>query len=268
MKPARLLILGIAALAGIGAFFLILSGSKPPAPVHVAAPPPPPPPDEVLVANQNIPFGTTIGSGDLRWQSWPKNSAPAGALLLSKDPNGASEYNGWIVRSPLGLSKGEPVYKDRIIQPGDSGFLAALLPHGMRAVAISIDTQGATTAGNFILPGDHVDVIHTFRDSDVARANGGDGMMSETLLRNVRVLAIGENIQKAGKEPVVGGSNATLELTPRQVEQIILAQKVGQLSLSLRSLADSNAAATGDAPDKDMNFTIIRYGIPVPARVR
>jgi pilus assembly protein CpaB len=266
MKPARLLILGIAALAGIGAFFLILSGSKPPAPVRVAAPPPPPPTDEVLVANQDIPFGNTIGSGDLRWQSWPKNKAPAGTILQSKDPDGPNEFIGWLARSRA--NQGEPIYKDRIIQPGDSGFLAALLPKGMRAVAITIDTQGATTAGNFVQRGDHVDVIHTFRDNDVARANGSDGMVSETLLHNVRILAIGQNIQKSGKEPVSSGSTATLELTPKQVEQIILAQKVGQLSLSLRSLADSNAAANGDTSDKDLSFTIIRYGIPVPARVR
>ncbi len=266
MKPARLVILGIAALAGIGAFLLILSGSKPPEPVKVAVPAPPPPMDQVLVASQDIPFGDTIAPGDLRWQSWPKNSAPAGVILQSKDPDGANEFEGWLVRNRLG--QGEPVYRDRIIQPGKSGFLAALLPQGMRAIAIAIDSQGGTTAGNFILPGDHVDVIHTFRDDDVARANGGDGMVSETLLHNVRVLAIGENIQKPGKEPVIGGSNATLELSPKQVEQIILAQKVGQLSLSLRSMADSNTTASGDASDKDMNFTIVRYGVPIPGRAR
>ena len=93
--------------------------------------------------------------------------------------------------------------------------------------------------------------IHTFSDDDVARANGGDGMVSETILHNVRVLAIGESIQKAGKEPVIGGSNATLELTPKQVEQIILAQKVGQLSLSLRSMADSKRPATSIRPTRD-----------------
>ncbi|MGP8231749.1 MAG: Flp pilus assembly protein CpaB [Methylovirgula sp.] len=264
MKPARLVILGIAALAGVGAFLLILSGSKPPESVKVAAPAAPPPMDQVLVADQDIPFGNTIESGDLRWLSWPKNKAPAGAILQSKDPDATTEFEGWLVRSRLG--QGEPVYRDRIIQPGKSGFLAALLPEGMRAVAIGIDSQGATTAGNFILPGDHVDVIHTYRDNDVARANGGDGMVSETILHNVRILAIGENIQKAGKEPVVGGSNATLELTPKQVEQVILAQKVGQLSLSLRSMVDSDATESSDSSDKDTNFTIVRYGVPVPGR--
>jgi pilus assembly protein CpaB len=109
-------------------------------------------------------------------------------------------------------------------------------------------------------------VIHTYRDDDVARANNGNGMVSETILRNVRVLAIGQAIQKPGREPVVSGANATLELSPKQVEQIILAQKVGQLSLSLRSMVDSNGAVDSDTSDKDENLTIVRFGIPVPGR--
>jgi pilus assembly protein CpaB len=265
MKTARLVILGSAALAGVGAFFMILGGSRQPAPIRIAVPAAAPQMDQVLVASKDIPFGDMIQEGDLRWQSWPKNGAPPDVILEAQEPQGDREYKGWLVRSHL--SEGEPVYKDHLIQPGKAGFMAALLPEGMRAVAISIEPQGGTTAGNFILPGDHVDLIHTFRDDDVARANGGDGMVSETILRNVRVLAIGQSIQKPGKEPVIGGSNATLELTPRQVEQVILAQRVGQLSLSLRSMADSTAAA-GDAPDKDTSLTIVRYGIPVPSRVR
>ena len=106
----------------------------------------------------------------------------------------------------------------------------------MRAVAITIDTQGATTAGNFVQRGDHVDVIHTFRDNDVARANGSDGMVSKRLLHNVRILAIGQNIQKSGKEPVSSGSTATSRTDPETSRADILAQKVGQLSLSLRKL--------------------------------
>ena len=85
MKPARLAILGVAALAGVGAFLLILSGTKPPEPVKIAVSAPPPPMDQVLVADQDIPFGNTIELGDLRWQAWPKNKAPAGVILQSKD---------------------------------------------------------------------------------------------------------------------------------------------------------------------------------------
>jgi pilus assembly protein CpaB len=263
MKPARLIILGSAALAGVGAFFMIVGGSKPPAPIKIVAPAPPPPMDQVLVANRDIPFGNMVDRGDLRWQSWPPHAAPAGAILQTRDPNAPDEFNGWLAR--VHVSEGEPVYRDHLVQLGKEGIMATLLPAGMRAVAITIDAQGNSTAGNFIQPGDHVDVIHTLRDDDVARASGGNGMVSETILRNVRVLAIGEAIQKPGREPVVSGSNATLELSPKQVEQIILSQKIGQLSLSLRSMADSNSVDT-DASDKDVNLTIVRFGIPVPGR--
>lgn len=179
MKPARLIILGSAALAGVGAFFMIVGGSKPPAPIKIVAPAPPPPVDEVLVANRDIPFGNMVDRGDLRWQSWPPHAAPAGAILQTRDPNAADEFNGWLAR--VHVSEGEPIYRDRLVQLGKEGIMATLLPAGMRAVAITIDTGGSSTAGNFIQPGDHVDVIHTFRDDDVARASGGNGMVSETI---------------------------------------------------------------------------------------
>ncbi len=264
MKTARIIILGSAALAGVGAFFMIVYGGKPPAPIRIAIPAPPPPVDQVLVAGRDIPFGNMIDRGDLRWQSWPPNAAPSDAILETRDPKGTDEFNGWLARAHI--SEGEPVYRSHLVQLGKEGVMATLLPSGMRAVAITIDSSGSNTAGNFIQPGDHVDVIHTFSDADVARASSGNGMVSETILHNVRVLAIGEAIQKPGREPVVSGPNATLELSPKQVEQIILAQKTGQLSFSLRSMADSNAATDPDAPDKDENLTIVRFGIPVLGR--
>ncbi len=264
MKTARIIILGSAALAGVGAFFMILGNAKQPAPIRIAIPAPPPPADQVLVANRDIPFGNMVDRGDLRWQPWPPHAAPAAAILETRDPKGADEFNGWLAN--VHISEGEPIYRSHLVQLGKEGILATLLPSGMRAVAITIDTGGNSTAGNFIQPGDHVDVIHTFRDDDVARAAGGDGMVSETILHNISVLAIGGAIQKPGREPVISGANATLELKPKEVEQIILAQKTGQLSLSLRSMADSNANADRDAPDKDVNLTIVRFGIPVPGR--
>jgi pilus assembly protein CpaB len=94
MKPARLIILGSAALAGVGAFFMIVGGSKPPAPIKIVAPAPPPPMDQVLVANRDIPFGNMVDRGDLRWQSWPPHAAPAGAILQARDPNAADESAG------------------------------------------------------------------------------------------------------------------------------------------------------------------------------
>jgi pilus assembly protein CpaB len=262
MKPARIVILATALAAGLGAAWMV-AGSKPPAPIRQVITAPAMAMDEVLVAAREITFGSTIQNGDLRWQRWPKSSLPPGVVLRAAKPNAIEDFKGALTRNPI--APGEPIYVDRLIQPGTASFMAAILPSGYRAVAINIDSQGATTAGGFILPNDRVDVIHTYKDDAAARA-GSDGMVSETILRNVRVLAIGQNIQE-GNERVDAGSNATLELTPRQVERIVLAQRTGQLSLSLRSMADTSTTQPDDTPAKsdDTDLTVVRFGIPTLA---
>lgn len=263
MKPARILILATALAAGLGAAFMV-AGSKSPPPATRVVSAPTLPMEDVLVAAKEIGFGSVIQDGDLRWQSWPRASVPPGVIRRAIMPNAIANLKGALTRNPIG--RGEPLYADRLIQPGTASFMAAILPAGTRAIAININSQGATTAGGFILPNDHVDVIHTFKDEEAARG-GGDGMVSETILRNVRVLAIGQNIQQQGDQRVVVGSNATLELTPRQVEKIVLAQRDGQLSLSLRSMADTSATTNDDEPlRKSGDMTIVRFGVPVQAR--
>jgi pilus assembly protein CpaB len=265
MKPARILILATALAAGLGAAWLV-AGSKPPPALRLAAPSAPAMPmEDVLVAAKEIQFGSVIQQDDMRWQKWPKASVPPGIISKAAMPHAIADFKGSLTRDPIGA--GEPLYAHRLIQPGKASFMAAMLPAGSRAVAINIDAQGATTAGGFILPNDRVDVIHTFKDDDAARA-GGDGMVSETILRNVRVLAIGQNVQQQGDQRVVVGSNATLELTPGQVERIVLAQRVGQLSLSLRSMADTSATTTEEdrPPPKPDEMTIVRFGVPVQTR--
>lgn len=262
MKKSRLLILGTALVAGIGAAMMV-AGSRP-SPVRQVVAPPRIRTDDVLVAAKNIPFGGTIENGDLRWQSWPQNNVPPNVIRKTTMPNALASLDGSLTRDSI--SAGEPIYPDRLIQPGKSSFLAAILTAGKRAVAINIDSQGATTAGGFILPNDHVDVIHTFKDTSGASADT-DGIASETILRNVRVLAIGPNLQQQGDQRVAAGSTATLELTPSQVETIVLAQRTGQLSLSLRSMADTSTTQPPDkAPGKSGDMTIVRFGVPVQTR--
>src|SRR5690606_27734810 len=129
---------------------------------------------------------------------------------------------------------GEPIRRERLVQGQSSGYLAASLPPGYRAVAITIDQTGATSAGGFVLPNDRVDVISTTRIG----AGGSESYESRTILSNVRVLAIGQNVQERNGERFVIGGNATLEVDPGQAEALVLAQRMGQLSLSLRSIMD------------------------------
>jgi pilus assembly protein CpaB len=238
MKTARLAVLGTALAAGIAA--AVLAGrSKPP---EIAAQPPPPmSTDGVLVAANELSFGALVDASDLRWEDWPKDHIPEGLVRKSTSPGGVEELQGSIVRS--NFAAGEPLRRDRLVKGPHSGFLAAVLSKGTRAVAINIDTQGSSEAGGFILPNDRVDVIHIFQDEGAARNGITNSFVSQTILTNIRVLAIGQNFQERNGERVITGANATLELTPFQAETIILAQRSGQLSLILRSMTDANAAA-------------------------
>lgn len=258
MRKARVAVLGLAVAAAGGAYYMS-QNLKPQTvvetvPVQAAAPSVTM--DEILVASHDLPLGKMVATGDIGWQAWPKDAVTAGMIRKSENEKALTDMNGAIVRSSL--LAGEPIRKERLVKGPNAGFLSAVLPSGKRAVAINIDSQGATSAGGFILPNDHVDVIRTIKPEG---NNGGD-VLSETLLRNVKVLAIGQNIEEKNGQPVVVGSNATLELDPTQAETIILAQRTGQLSLVLRSMLDA-AADSGSIPDKpgEHATTIVRYGV-------
>jgi pilus assembly protein CpaB len=204
-------------------------------------------------------MGQGVRATDLRWQPWPADTVPAGYIIRSQNPGALEQTAGSIARS--NFLNGEPIRREKLIKADGGGFMSAILPSGMRAVAISIDTRGATSAGGFILPNDHVDVLRTSRDDDSSRSGGGDVHLTETILSNIRVLAIGQNIQERNGDKVVTGETATLELTPNQAEAVTLAQKVGQLSLALRSLADGQRGEE-IREDREAGLTIVRYGVP------
>src|SRR5215212_746001 len=227
MNRARLAVLGVALVAGGGAA-IMMSGGSPPPPVVVQAPAPEISTTDVLVAAVDLPMGQTLKPNDLRWQPWPSDMLPNGVIKRTEAANALEETAGSIVRSAM--LGGEPIRRERLIKADGSGFMSAILPSGMRAVAISIDTRGATSAGGLILP---------YRDDESSKGGGVDVQISETILSNIRVLAIGQNVQERNGEKVVTGETATLELTPGQAETVTLAQKTGQISLALRSLTDA-----------------------------
>ncbi|TDR94692.1 Flp pilus assembly protein CpaB [Enterovirga rhinocerotis] len=257
MKPARIIVLGVAVVAAGAAAMLMSRPAAPPEKVVVERKAPVRTTD-VLIAAADLPIGTTLKDGDLRWQPWPSDYVPPGSVTRQGGET-LGDITGSIVRS--GFLVGEPIRQEKLVKANSNAFMSAILPAGMRAVAISIDTRGSNTAGGFILPNDRVDIIRTYRDEEAAKL-GGEGQSSETLLQNIRILAIGQNVQDKNGEKVVTGETATLEVSPAEAETLALAQKTGQLSLSLRSLADAGKAAeTPEAKDDDANLTLIRYGI-------
>jgi Flp pilus assembly protein CpaB len=208
---------------------------------------------QVLVATRALPVGTIIEPNSFRFQPWPKDLVENAYYL--KDSVDPASLAGSVVRNAI--TAGQPVTQGALVKPGDRGFLAAALGPGMRAVTVPVSAQ--SSVAGFIFPGDRVDLVLTQQV-----VGGGDGQplkVSETIVQNMRVLATDQRtdaIGEDGKPKVVTYSNVTLEVTPKIAEKIAVAQTVGSLSLSLRSMADStsdleSAIASGEVnvPESD-----------------
>jgi pilus assembly protein CpaB len=193
---------------------------------------------EILVAKSDIGLGQAVKPEDLQWQTWP---ASAGNNLVNRASRAEAikEIAGSIARAPF--IAGEPIREQKLVKANGSGFMAAILPTGMRAISTEISPE--TGAGGFILPNDRVDVIM------VRKGTEANKLITETVLSNVRVLAIDQQIQEKddGSKAVVG-TTATLELTPDQTKVLAVAQQMAdRLSLALRSVADAQEQDTSAA---------------------
>jgi pilus assembly protein CpaB len=258
MKAARIVVLAVAVGAG-GLAALLAGRSEKPAPVKQPAPPTIASVD-VLVAKTDIATGKALSPADMQWQAWPTSAATGNFIRRSERPDAIEKLSGEIARAPF--VAGEPIREAKLINAKGSGFMAAILPSGMRAVSTPISPE--TGAGGFILPNDHVDVILTRRDRDAEKATGGEVQISETILTNVRVLAIDQNIQEKDGQKVVIGKTATLELSPREAETLVLAQRLGTLSLALRSITDARTEGSKVEEQSERHVgsvNVIRFGV-------
>ena len=257
MKPARIIVLLVALVAG-GVAALLAGRSEKPAPAQVAAPPAIATVD-VLVAKGDIAMGQIVAEKDLHWQIWPKEAASASFIRKSDKPEAIVQLVGAIARTPF--VPGEPIREAKLIKANGSGFLAAILPAGKRAISTEISPE--TGAGGFILPNDRVDVILTRREAE--KRAGVDVHTSEVIFSDVRVLAIDQTVQEKDGQRVVVGKTATLELGPRQAETLALSRQLGTLTLALRSLADADKPVPEDTePQRGRNrgeINMVRYGV-------
>lgn len=240
MNTPRLIVLGLAAVAAGGAAFLargLLGGGTP---AVQASLPQQIQTSQVLVAASDLTPGQRLLPEQVRWQKWPKSSVDPSFMTLDNTPNLEESIKGTVVRSPI--VAGEPVTAVKIVRSDATGFMAATLSPGMRAVSIPVSV--ASLAGGFILPNDRVDLMLTSQVQDNSHR-----FRATTFLRNVRVLAIDQASSDAknpdkNQKPVSDVKTATLELSPAQAERVARAQASGTLSLSLRPL-DDKAAANG-----------------------
>jgi pilus assembly protein CpaB len=252
MKRAQLVGVTIAAVCGLGAFFGVMSlVNKPQKVVREEVQTNT---TQVLVARSEIGLGQITGPESFRWQDWPQSSMGAGYVQRSARPNAINDLAGSVARAPM--LPGEPVTAAKLVRAGEGGVLAAILPQGMRGISTRIKEE--TGVGRLILPNDHVDVILTQRRRGRA---GGDEFVSDTLFRNVRVLAIGQLIEAKDGKKLAEGNTATLELTPRQSELLALANAMGEISLALRSIADIDARDQPTTDKRGNSIRVLRYGV-------
>jgi pilus assembly protein CpaB len=254
-------VLAIAGCAGLAALYLASGSDDKPAP---AAPVAQLPTVDVLVAKSDIGLGQSVKPDDLQWQTWPSATASNSFIRRSDKPEAMKDVVGSIARAPF--IAGEPIREQKPVRAEGSGFMAAMLPSGMRAVSTEISPE--TGAGGFILPNDRVDVILTKRLKN-PDSNQPDIVTSEIILANIRVLAIDQAPKEKDGQNAVVGKTVTLELKPEQIATLTAARQAGTLSLALRSIADVNVVEvrTEDRSAKQ-GVNVIRYGVASPQTIK
>ena len=256
MNRARIIVLAIALGAGGVAAYLVAGSDDRPAPV---APVAQLPTVDVLVAKSEIALGQTIKPEDLQWQTWPAASASSSFIRRGERPDATTQIAGSIARGAF--IAGEPIREQKLVKADGSGFMAAILPTGMRAVSTEISAE--TGAGGFILPNDRVDVLLTRRIKNPVPTLP-DLVHSEVVLANVRVLAIDQAPKEKDGQTTVLGKTVTLELRPQQTIDLAAARQAGTLSLALRSIADANSTEVGsdEQARRGVSINVVRYGVP------
>jgi pilus assembly protein CpaB len=263
----RTLILFILALALAGGTAMMMRSWLAQRETAIAAAPapttPPAPQQSVMVARTPIVRGQILKPSDLGWQIWP--AAEINKAYILSGSKTVEDFAGWVAREPF--VAGEPIIEPKIVSPGDRGFLAAVLRPGMRAVSVPVTATSGISG--FVFPGDQVDILITHPLPASGNGGGLQHKAAETVLRDVRVIAIDQSLSGKGGEPVLA-KTATLEVTPKQSEIIAVATEMGKLSLSLRPLAappvadvEGETAEDGDAGTFTIDSEVSRL-LPKP----
>ena len=298
MSPVRLLIVLVAAISAIGLAVVLQRalGGKPAAPAAQAAPASTGKPmTQVLVAKRDLPIGTRLIATDVTWMAWPSDAvngafitngaapdkpdgkvdaakaavaATADQMIGGVDP--AKAVEGAIVRDPI--LTGEPITPRKIVRGGEGGYLSVVLTPGKRAVSVPVTSD--TAVGGFILPGDRVDVLVT-RDAESrggVEGGGGGGkvILSETVLQNIRVLALDQSTAAEKDAKSIVAATATLEVGPIEAEALARAKAGGAVTLALRAYTDLGGPSgmTRPVAAEDTSVRINRGGATTSVAVR
>lgn len=241
MSLMRLIILAVAAAAAVAAAMLVRNLEQAPestaepveriVEVEVSQ-------TKVLVSLNDVRVGTLLTPDDFAWVDWPEASLNIGYFTQETTPDAMETLAGSVAK--MAMYAEEPILPQKIVQKGETGFMAALLQPGYRAATIEISPELASAG--FILPFDRVDVLLT-ADVEMPGSETGeteDRTVTMTIMENVRILAIDQQFGSLDGVPVLTGSTATMELTPEQAELLAQTSNTGQISLTLRSYADAD----------------------------
>jgi pilus assembly protein CpaB len=241
-----LVVLALAA-GGLAAFLAVQRAEPPalPAPTAVEVPVVPEVmATKVLVATAAIGTGQRLTSTSVEWADWPESGIRPGYITNTATPEAITDMDGTMAR--FEIFPGEPIQQDKLVSPGQ-GYLSAVLASGMRGISVTVNADAAS--GGFVVPNDHVDVVLT-------RTLPNGEMNSDTVLRNVRVIAIDTRLGETGttgatEDPAdpkaaifATQAIATLEVDETGAEVITSAVGLGRLSLALRAMTDFGAAAS------------------------
>ena len=260
MYTARIVVLTIALSAGGVAAYLASGSDNKPAPAQPVAQLQT---VDVLIAKSDIGLGQTLKPEDMQWQTWPAATASNTFIRRNDRPDATTQVAGSIARSPF--IAGEPIREPKLVRAVGSGFMAAILTTGMRAVSTEISPE--TAAGGFILPNDRVDVLLSRKEKNPDKNGAADIVNSEVILSNIRVLAIDQAPKEKDGQNSVVGRTVTLELRPEQSETLARARQSGTLTLALRSIADLNAVDTrsdDNTTKRSGSINVVRYGVASP----
>ncbi len=217
---------------------------------------------EILVAAKNLKMGDELVAGDMRWQSWPKGALFAGAVVRQEGQKPEDVFQGRLSRN---VPQDEPLTKLVLVSESKGNFVAASLGAGMRAVAIEV--SASAMVGGFIGPGDFVDVVLTYKQTirpdkeDVLAqqlvARNLDKMATETIVQNVKVLAVDQQATRPEDDKIHVGKTVTLEVSVQDSEKIALSQELGALTLSLRGVGDDKIVEKTWPTISDVRLTTV-----------
>ncbi|MFZ4070362.1 MAG: Flp pilus assembly protein CpaB [Caulobacterales bacterium] len=265
MSLRQIIILAVALIAALGALVLVRATSASGQRRAMAQPAAANTGPMILVATQDIEPGMTAQASSLGWTAWPNDAANPAFIQQGAQPQALETFTGAVAREKI--LQGEPILPGRLVKAGDQGFFAAILTPGYRAVAVPITRE--TAVAGFLMPNDRVDVVLSRKVEGGPR--GGEGeVRSDIVLENVRVLSVGDIYKTESKDEPrpVEGSTANLELSPRDVETLAMARKLGDIQLVLRGIEPSNqalAAASARRNGRALQQTPDTVGVRVHA---